>query len=141
MASCHTPNSNVTLCTSIVFWILPYVLNGQGVKRRRRRCVYAQVQSILQSTGFVIYNTKLHSTHFVHHTHTRCHPVKCTAITGIGKDAQLLLSISHVTVSQSDPVRNTYNYAIHCTQTCIKCHYVPAHLYHKLIVMEGLIIY
>ena len=51
MASCHTLNSNVTLCTSIVFWILPKGLNGQGVKRRRRRrrrrCVGAHVQSIL----------------------------------------------------------------------------------------------
>ena len=36
-----------------------------------------------------------------------------------GKDAQLLLSIGHLTVSQSDPVRNTYNFAIHCTQTCL----------------------
>ena len=45
--NCHTPSSNVTLCTSIVFWTLPNVLNGQGVKRRRRRCVGAHVQSIL----------------------------------------------------------------------------------------------
>ena len=36
-------NSNVTLCTSIVFWILPNVLNGQGVKRRRRRCASAHM--------------------------------------------------------------------------------------------------
>ena len=98
--NCHTPNSNVTLCTSIVLWVLS---NVQGVTRRRRRCVGALVQSILQSTGLVT-TQKLHSTHFIHHTHmvSSCkvhrHYRNC-------KDTQLLVSIGHVTVCQSDPIQ------------------------------------
>ena len=38
MASCHTLNSNVTLCTGIVVWILPNVLNGQGCKEEEEVC-------------------------------------------------------------------------------------------------------
>ena len=100
--NCHTPNSNVTLCTSIIFWILPNVLNGQGVKRRRRR-VCECTCAVRYRIG---YNTKLHSTHFIHHTHMVL-SCKVHLHNWNGKDAQLLVNIDHVNVSQSDLVTNT----------------------------------
>ena len=32
------PNTNLTLCAGITFWILPNILNGPGI-RGRKRCV------------------------------------------------------------------------------------------------------
>ena len=64
--NCHTPNSNVTLCTSIIFWILPNVLNGQGVKRRRRRRRVCECTCAVRYR--IGYNTKItfHSFHTSH---------------------------------------------------------------------------
>ena len=126
MASCHTLNSNMTLCTSIVFWILPNVLNGQGVKRRRRRrrrrrrcvCVhmckaFCKVQDCLQH--------KLHFIHFVPHTHMVL-SCKVHHYNRDGKDAQLLVSIGHVTVSQSDPVKTQLCNALYTNLHLVSLH-------------------
>ena len=69
-------------------------------------------------------NTKI-TFHSFRTSHTRCYPVKCTTITARnGKDAQLLVSIGHVTVSQSDLVTNT----ICNTATCNCTLYANLHL-------------
>ena len=60
------------------------------------------------------YNTKLHSTHFIYYTHmvSSC---KVHRHNRDGKDAQLLVSIGHVTVNQSDPLKahKIMQYTVH----------------------------
>ena len=87
MASCHTLSSNMTLCTSIVFWILPNALNGQGVKRRRRRrrrCVCVCTCAKHSVKYRIVYNINYIS-FILYLTHTWCYHVRCTTITGMAR--------------------------------------------------------
>ena len=88
---------------------------------------FCKVQDCLQH--------KLHFIHFVPHTHMVL-SCKVHHYNRDGKDARLLISIGHVTVSQSD-----HNYAIQLNLHLVSLHPGPAELYHKLIVMEVLVIY
>ena len=76
--------SNVTMCITIVFWILPDSLNGQGVSGGGGG-VWVQMCKAFCKEQDWLYTTQNYLPLILYITHTWCHPVKCTAITGMAR--------------------------------------------------------